>query len=121
MKQQVTLQVADNVLLYAKTVATQTQRRIEEVLSDWLEKIPSDFRVENLSDAEVVALTKLQLSTEQQNSLADLQEKNSEGNLSKSESAGLDALMEIYNQALLKKAQAFRIAVERGLIEPLSE
>lgn len=120
MNQEITLKVSDNVWLYAKAVATQKKQRIEEVLSDWLEKVSSEIDVEKFSDDEVLALSELEMPTEQQESLHELLDKNGEGELTKEESKQLDAMMEIYNQALLRKAQASRVAVERGLIEPLS-
>jgi hypothetical protein len=47
MNQQITLTVSDNVWLYAKAVATQKKQRIEEVLSDWLEKVSSELTLKN--------------------------------------------------------------------------
>jgi ABC-type siderophore export system fused ATPase/permease subunit len=120
MDQQVTLTVSENVWLYAKTVAAQSKRRVEEVLSEWLDRISSEIDVEKLSDAEILALTKLKLSPGQQKMLDELQEKNGEGELSDAETKQLDELMAIYEDALLRKSQALRAAVERGLIPPLS-
>lgn len=120
MNQQITLTVSDNVWLYAKTVASRNKRRIDEVLSDWLEKFSSEIDVEKFSDSEVLALTELQISPAQQKLLDKFQEKNGEGTLTSAEEKQFDALMEIYEDALLKKAQALRVAVERGLIPPLS-
>lgn len=120
MNQQITLTVSDNVWLYAKAVATRNKRQIEEVLSDWLEKISSEIDVEKLSDSEVLALAELQMSPSQQILVDELQEKNGEGALTIDERKQFDSLMEIYEDALLRKAQAFRVAVERGLMPPLS-
>ena len=120
MNQQVTLTVSDNVLLYAKTVAIQNRRRIEEVLSEWLEKVSDESEVEKLSDAKILALANLQLPESQQETLHELLEKNGEGELTKLERKYLDELMEIHDDALLTKAKAMRIAVERGLMKPLS-
>lgn len=120
MNQQITLTVSDNVWLYAKAVATQNKQRIEEVLSDWLERVSSEIEVEKLSDAEVLALTEIQMSPSQQTLMDEFQEKNGEGQLTNDEKKQFDALMGIYEDALLRKAQAFRVAVERGLIPPLS-
>lgn len=120
MNQQITLTVSDNVLFYAKAVAARNKRRIEEVLSDWLEKISSEIDVEKFSDSEVLALTELQMSPAQQKLMDEFQEKNGEGALTNDEKRQFDALMEIYEDALLKKSQALRVAVERGLIAPLT-
>lgn len=120
MNQQITLTVSDNVLFSAKAVATRNKRRIEEVLSEWLEKVSSEVAVEKLSDSEVLALTELQISPTQQKLMDEFQEKNGEGALTNDERRQFDVLMEIYEDALLRKAQALRVAVERGLIAPLA-
>lgn len=120
MNQQITLTVSENVWLYAKAVATRNKLRIEEVLSDWFEKVSSEFDVEKLSDSEVLALAELKMPDEQQKVLHKLLEKNGEGELTEDETKQLDAMMEVYEVATLRKSQALRVAVQRGLIESLS-
>ena len=120
MNQQITLTVSENVWLYAKAVASRNKQRAEEVLSDWLEKVSSEVEIEKFSDAKILALANLQLPESQQETLHELLEKNGEGELTALEKKYLDDLMEVYNDALLTKAQAMRVAVKRGLIEPLS-
>ena len=120
MNQQITLTVSDNVWFYAKAVASQNKQRIEEVLSGWLEKVSSEIDVESLSDSEVIALAELKMAPKQQKILHNLLEKNGEGELTSVEKKQLDAMMEVYEDALLRKAQALRVGVQRGLIPPLS-
>ncbi len=120
MNQEITLTVSENVWLYAKTVASRNKRRIDEVLSDWLEEATNDAEIEKFSDVKIIALANLQLPESQQETLHELLEKNGEGELTALEKKYLDDLMEVYNDALLTKAKAMRVAVERGLIEPLS-
>jgi hypothetical protein len=81
MSAQITIQVSDQVVRHAAYVAAQTQRQIEEVLADWLEWVITELPVEELSDAEVLALTELQLAREQQTHLSDLLARNREGTL----------------------------------------
>jgi hypothetical protein len=81
MSAQITIQVSDQVVRHAAHVAAQTQRQIEEVLADWLERVITEIPVEELSDAEVLALTELQLTVEQQTLLSDLLVHNREGTL----------------------------------------
>lgn len=76
--------------------------------------------IEAVSDAKMLELANLQLSESQQETLNELLEKNSEGELTKLERKYLDELMDIHNDILLTKAKAMRIAVERGLMKPLS-
>jgi hypothetical protein len=120
MNQQITLTVSENAWFYAKAVATRSKLRVEDVLSDWLEKGSSEIEVEKLSDVEVSALADLKMPPKQQKVLHKLLEKNGEGELTTVEKKELDAMMEDYEIALLRKAQAMRVAVERGLMPPLS-
>lgn len=119
MSEHVTIEVSDQVMNHAGEVAAQTQRRIEDVLADWLERVITEIPVERLSDQEVLALTHLQLSNEQQANLDTLLTQNREEQLDSNGRRQLDELMQIYEQGLLRKAQALRVAVARGLREPL--
>lgn len=119
MSEQITLHVSDRVVNQATHVAAQTQRRIEEVLANWLEWIVTEMPVETLSNEEVLALTELQLTTEQQATLSNLLAQNQDGTLDAQGQRQLDELMRIYEHGLLRKAQALRVAVQRGLREPL--
>lgn len=120
MNQEITLQVSDNVWHYAKAVASQNKQKIEDVLSSWLEKFSNKIDVESLSDSEVLALAKLKMPLKQQRILHKLLEKNGEGELTNAERKKLDLMMEDYEEATLRKAQAMRVAVQRGLMKPLS-
>jgi len=119
MSEQITLQVSDQVVSHAARVAARTQRRVEEVLESWLEWAISEMPVEALSDEEVLALTESQLMAEQQATLNDLLAQNQEDTLDTEGRRQLDELMRVYERGLLRKAQALRVAVQRGLREPL--
>ncbi len=119
MSEQITLQVSDRVVNQAAQIAAQTQRRVEEVLESWLEWASTEMPVEALPDKEVLALTELQLTDEQQAVLSDLLAKNQDGTLDAEGRRQLDTLMRVYEHGLLRKAQALRVAVQRGLREPL--
>jgi hypothetical protein len=119
MRAQITIQVSDQVVRHAAHVAAQTQRRIEEVLADWLERVITEIPVEELSDAEVLALTELQMTVAQQTLLSDLLARSREGIRDTEGRRQLDTLMHIYEHGLLRKAQALCVAVQRGLRAPL--
>ena len=70
-------------------------------------------------DKEALALTELQLPTEEQETLNFLLARNQDDVLTVEERQQLDALICLYEQGLLRKAQALRVAVQRGLREPL--
>lgn len=81
MSQQFTIQVSEQVVRHAETVASQTQRRVEDVLAEWLESVVNEVPVEELSDSEVLGLTQLQLSDEQQAELSELLDRHCENSL----------------------------------------
>jgi len=119
MTEQITIQVSDSVVRSAARMATQNQQSIEEVLSDWLHYAVTELPVDMLPDEEVLALTELQLTPEQQAILNSLLTRNREGTLKVKERRRLDEMMRIYEHGLLRKAQALRVSVQRGLREPL--
>jgi hypothetical protein len=119
MYEQITLQVSDRVVRQAVHIALKSQQRVEEVLAKWLEKTISEMPVEELPDEEVLALTQLQLTPKQEASLSELLACNREGALDAEGRRELDELMHIYEHGLLRKAQALRVAVQRGLRESL--
>jgi hypothetical protein len=81
--------------------------------------VVTELPVEELPDAEVLALTELQLTNEQQATLSELLAQNQEGALDAEGQKQLDELMRLYEHGLLRKSQALRVAVQRGLIAPL--
>ena len=75
--------------------------------------------VKSLSDREIMAMSELQMESEQDVRLSQLLSKQQADTLSEAERPELWTLMQIYQTLLLKKAVALREAVERGLREPL--
>ncbi len=119
MTLQVTLTISNQVAQSAQRIARQTRRPLETVLAEWLDHAAGELPVESLSDDEVLALCDLQLSEAEQADLSALLADNREGQLDAAGRARLDRLMYEYDRRLLRKAQALREAVERGLREPL--
>ena len=119
LMERITIEVSDSVVRSANHVAAQNQQRIEKVLSDWLDYVVDELPVDMLPDEEVLALTELQLTPEQQKILNVLLIRNREGTLDVEERRRLDEIMRIYERGLLRKAQALRVAVQRKLREPL--
>ncbi len=120
MNQEITLRISDRILQQAKIAASKKKHRIEEVLSDWLEDVFREKFTDKMSDEEILALTKIQISPEEQERLSELLVKNRESGLNENEQRELDLMIEISERNMLKKSEALRIAVERGLIAPLS-
>jgi hypothetical protein len=117
----VKLNIPDEVADRAREVADATQRRVEDVLIEWLDRASSDVPVESLSDAQVLELCDLQMSRKQQRELSSLLEKSREGELDDAGRARLDELLVVYRHGLVRKSEALRVAVERGLRPPLSQ
>ena len=74
--------------------------------------------VSELSGKEVLALTKLQLTATEDRRLRRLLHRQQAGKLTREARPELISLMQVYQEGLLRKAQALREAVRRGLIEP---
>ncbi len=120
MSQQITIEVPEEVIRHAAQVAARTSRSIEDILASWLARATAERPVEELSDEEVLSLTELCLTGEQEEALGALLEQNREGTLSTEDRRRLDEAMRAYERGLLRKSQALRVAVERGLRAPLA-
>ncbi len=120
MKEMVTLQLPERVSVTARQVANRTQRRVEDVLLDWLDRSAEDLPVDMLPDDQLLSLTRSHLPADEQQELSRLLTRNREGLLNARQQIRLDQLMQIYRRGLVRKAQAIQIAVERGLLPPLS-
>jgi hypothetical protein len=119
MSEMVTLQISEDVIERAKAVAFSTQRRFEDVLAEWLDRAANEIPVDQLPDDEVMALVELMLPESQQEELSDLLADQRESQLTEAGRVRLDELMQIYQQGMVRKAQAIRVAVQRGLMPPL--
>lgn len=120
MAETVTLQLPNDLASTAHAVAEQARRPLEEVLLDWLAQTAASLPVESLTDEQVLALSQMEMTAEQQELLSHLLGKHQEGRLEKSEQHKLDQLMQLYRRGLIRKAEAFHVAVSRGLIPPLN-
>lgn len=120
MSQIVTLDVPDQVVSPAQRIASITQRRLEDVLLEWLGQSADEVPVEYLSNEQVLSLSVGQLAESVQEELGELLARNREGHLHSSEKQRLDERMALYRRGRVRKAEAIREAVERQLIPPLN-
>ena len=128
MSTQVTLALRDEVYHQARRMAQLTSSDVSEVLNDAIEltlapvsSIATVSRpIADLTDKEILALTELQLPPAQDRRLSRLLDRQQAGKLADAERAELMTLMQVYQEQLLRKAQALSEAVRRRLIEPLS-
>lgn len=118
--EQVVLAIPRALVQRAERVAQHTQRSLEAVLAEWLDRAFAELPVETLDDDDLLALCDLELSRSEQEELSSLLAKNREGQLDEAGKALLDERMSAYDQRLLRKAQALREAVARGLRAPMA-
>ena len=120
MSERVTLELPSELAERCRTIAARTQRHFEDVLVDWIGRGGIDPEMESLLDGDVLALCDLEMDAGCQEQLADLLDRNREGELSEADRLCLDELMREYRVGLVRKAQAMKVAVARGLKPPLS-
>ena len=120
MGHHVTLVLPSELAARAQAVAAQSHRRLEDVLLEWLGRAATDVPIDLLPDEQVLALRDQQMSEDQQRELGDLLARQREGSLDGVERRRLNELMDIYRRGMVQKAQALKVAVDRGLQPPLS-
>jgi hypothetical protein len=129
MSTQITITLPDEVYQRAERFARLANRDIASVLADTIQLSMPSIRadalnlepISDLSDQQVLALTELQMESEQDTRLSELLDRQQAGHLIEDERLELQALMQIYQEGLLRKATALSEAVKRELIKPLSQ
>jgi hypothetical protein len=127
MATRVVVTLPDDVYRRVERLAQLTNREDADLVADTiaLSLPPLDLStgsvpaVMSLSDEAVLALTELQMLPAQDRRLSALLQKQQAQELSVPEQAELLALMQVYQEGLLRKAQALREAVRRGIRTPL--
>ncbi|MEA5554229.1 hypothetical protein VB713_25155 [Anabaena cylindrica UHCC 0172] len=125
MSNQITITLPDDVYQKAEHFARLANRDLASVLVDTIQfSIPpvsleaaTCEPVSSLSDQQVLALTKLQIKSEEDSLLSKFLDRQQAGILTESEHSELQTLMQIYQEGLLRKATALSEAVKRGLKE----
>lgn len=115
MSEYVTLNLPEDLARSVKKVAERSKRPVEDVLVDWINKALSDLPVESLPDEEVLALCDLQMDEALQQEMSLLLQQNREGQLDEIKRSRLDEIMKVYREGMIRKAQAWNVAVARGL------
>lgn len=126
MVMQVTVDLPEETYRRAKRLAQLTQREVGDVLADTLTlSLPSlaegkALPIQEMTDVQVLALTQLQLSAEEDERLSILLDRQQAEELIDAERPELNRLLQVYQEGLLLKSEALAEAVSRGLIPPLS-
>jgi hypothetical protein len=129
MSTQITITLTDDVYQKADRFARLANRDIASVLADTIQSsIPNISEaattlqpISLLSDADVLALTELQMEPAQDLQLSELLDRQQAGLLTDIDRSELQILMQTYQEGLLRKATALSEAVKRKLIKSLSE
>ncbi len=127
MSTQVTVTLPDDVLQRAELWAQHTNRPVADFLAETIELslrplgVPPNGHgpVETWSDEEVLVAADAGMPPKEDHRLSDLLYCQQAGTLTDAERAELTALMQVYQEGLLRKARALREAVRRGLRGPL--
>jgi hypothetical protein len=119
MTEALTVDLPADVARRARAVATATNRRVEEVVVEWLGRAVADTPMEELPDAEVLELARGQMTDQDQATLSDLLERQAE--LMQAERVQLDGVLATYRRGLELKARALKEAVVRGLMPGLGD
>lgn len=128
MSTQVTLNLPDKVYDQAARLAELMNQDVPRVLAETIESVllplgasVSDLTpVSELSDADVLAAVDLRMDETRGRRLGRLLDRQQAGKLKELERNELAALMQVYHECLVRKAQALGEAVRRGLREPLA-
>lgn len=127
MTTEVTLQLPEKVYREATRLAQLTNRDVGRLLAETIELGLSPLGpaentlkpVAELSDEEVLAVADLRMREKQGRRMGKLLQCQQAGDLSDKERRELFALLQIYQEACLRKAQGYQEAVRRGLRERL--
>ncbi len=120
MAESVTLNLPDQLVQQVYEVAILTQRNREEILLEWIDRgRTGESAIASLSNEQILNLCDLQMSEPDQIQMSLLLGQQREGLLQKGELEELDRLLQIYRRGMVKKSEALKIAVERGLRDRL--
>lgn len=126
MTMQVTVTLRDEIYRRAERIAQLTGQNVSDILSTTLEaSLPSlessqARPVEEMNDAELLALAEGQMPWSQNRRMSLLLDKQqSYHGLTEVERVELQTLMQVYQEGTLRKARALAEAVRRGLRPPL--
>jgi hypothetical protein len=128
MSTRVILNLPDEVYDQAARLAELMNQDVPRVLTETIESALSPLGtsageltpVGELSDSEVLAAADLRMDEVQGRRLGRLLDRQQGDKLREAERTELAALMQVYHECLVRKAQALGEAVRRGLREPLA-
>lgn len=125
MSTQLTLDLPENLVARAQSIALRAGQSVNEFLAEsielslkpWGTVVEGD--IHQCGDEEVLNACGLELSTGDDRRLTELLQRQQAETLLVQEQAELASLMQVYQEGLVRKAEALREAVRRGLRGPV--
>lgn len=125
MSTQLTLDLPENLVARAQTIALRAGQSVNDLLTEsielslkpWGTVVEGD--IHQCGDEDVLKACDLELSTEDDRRLTELLQRQQAETLLVQEQAELTSLMQVYQEGLVRKAEALREAVRRGLRGPV--
>lgn len=125
MSTQLTLDLPENLVARAQTIALRAGQSVNDLLAEsielslkpWGTVVEGD--IHQCGDEDVLKACDLELSTEDDCRLTELLQRQQAETLLVQEQAELASLMQVYQEGLVRKAEALREAVRRGLRGPV--
>lgn len=127
MSVSVLVHLPDNTYHRAESLARLTSRNVADVLADTIEyslpsvTIDSEYHPEmaDLTDDDILARAEYEMEPAEDQRLSFLLSQQQDGSFAEKDRMELTALMQLYQEGLLRKAQALAEAVRRGLMNPM--
>ena len=107
-------EVVEQICLEATQQGLKPGPFLAEFLHDRFVDV-QELPINQRSDAQVLALCDQMMTDDDQTEMSQLLEQHREGLLTEPAQQRLDALMQTYRTGLVRKAEAWKVAVERGL------
>lgn len=119
MNETFTVELSEGTAQMIRELASRTGRETNTVLSDLILQSISEIPVSLLSDSQVIALADMMMSDPEQAEFNHLLNDQREGSLNDDSRRRLDELLHSYRRNMVRKSEALRIAVQRGIRAPL--
>ncbi len=125
MSTQVTLDLPENLVARAKTIASRAGQSVNDLLAESIELslkpwgATQEADIHEAGDGDVLKACDFELAKEDDQRLSELLQRQQAEALSAGEPAELASLMQVYQEGLVRKAEALSEVVRRGLRQPV--
>lgn len=125
MSTQLTLDLPENLVARAQSIALRVGQSVNDLLAEsielslkpWGTVVEGD--IHQCDDEDVIKACDLEFATEDDCRLTELLQRQQAETLPVGEQSQLASLMQVYQVGLVRKAEALREAVQRGLRGPV--